>query len=221
MRTKVECANLEKFLFEYSGGSRNTVNEFSCVSLHSDKSVQERAQNLELFKNGEVRFLICTDAAARGLDIKGLPYLINFTLPDDEKIYIHRVGRVGRMDRMGLAISLVATEKEKVWYHVGTKNSAQYWSTKLVSDGGSCLWWNEPLYLEKIEKLLNFKIPKLEKETDFSTVLKENIIYGEKRRKENQLRFQSHTKELKDSIRRLNNLESSAQLAYFSLKQKK
>jgi ATP-dependent RNA helicase DDX1 len=86
---------------------------------------------LEAFKTGEVRFLICTDVAARGIDIKELPYVIStfslciaelaphmhfadYTLPDKPEDYIHRVGRVGRADRMGLAISLVGAGKEKV-----------------------------------------------------------------------------------------------------------
>lgn len=50
---------------------------------------------LQAFKQGEVRFLICTDVAARGIDISGLPYVINLTLPDRAEDYIHRVGRVG------------------------------------------------------------------------------------------------------------------------------
>lgn len=55
-----------------------------------------------------MRFLICTDVAARGLDIRELPYVINMTLPDRSEDYIHRVGRVGRADTMGLAISLAS-----------------------------------------------------------------------------------------------------------------
>ncbi|RXM33678.1 ATP-dependent RNA helicase DDX1 [Acipenser ruthenus] len=62
----------------------------------------------------EVRFLICTDVAARGIDIHGVPFVINVTLPDEKQNYVHRIGRVGRAERMGLAISLVATEKEKL-----------------------------------------------------------------------------------------------------------
>ena len=58
--------------------------------------------------------MICTDVAARGLDIKGLPYIINVTLPDEKSNYVHRIGRVGRAERMGLAISLVAQVPEKV-----------------------------------------------------------------------------------------------------------
>ena len=106
------------------------VNEYSCVCLHGDRRPQERKENLLAFKvslwfslsdshtpfqNGEVRFLICTDVAARGIDIRGIPYVVNVTLPDDKQNYIHRIGRVGRAERMGLAISLVAKNKEKVW----------------------------------------------------------------------------------------------------------
>lgn len=59
--------------------------------------------------------MICTDVAARGIDVKGVPFVINVTLPDDKQNYVHRIGRVGRAERMGLAISLVATNhKEKV-----------------------------------------------------------------------------------------------------------
>ena len=64
-------------------------------------------------QDGEVRFLICTDVAARGIDITGIPYVVNVTLPDDKQNYVHRIGRVGRAERMGLAISLVSKVKEK------------------------------------------------------------------------------------------------------------
>lgn len=72
--------------------------------------------NLAAFKEGDVRFLICTDVAARGVDIKGLPYVVNMTLPDVPENYIHRIGRVGRQDCLGLAVSIVACDgcKEKV-----------------------------------------------------------------------------------------------------------
>ena len=58
--------------------------------------------------------MICTDVAARGLDVRGLPFMINVSLPDDKSNYVHRIGRVGRAERMGLAISLVSTVQEKV-----------------------------------------------------------------------------------------------------------
>lgn len=111
---------------------------YSCVCLHSDRSPQERKENLAIFKAAKVKFIICTDVAARGIDITGLPYgtiinfilfkicnvffffllnaVINFTLPDEKTNYVHRIGRVGRADHMGLAISLVSTVPEKVCF---------------------------------------------------------------------------------------------------------
>ncbi len=89
-------------------------NAYSCVVLHADRPPPERKRNFAAFKDGDVRFLICTDVAARGLDIAGLPFVINMTLPSMSEDYIHRIGRVGRADCIGMAISLVATEPEKV-----------------------------------------------------------------------------------------------------------
>ena len=68
-----------------------------------------------------MRFLICTDVAARGIDIRGIPFVVNVTLPDEKQNYVHRIGRVGRADRMGLAISLVSKVKEKVSNLWGSK----------------------------------------------------------------------------------------------------
>ena len=62
----------------------------------------------------EVKFLICTYVAARRIDVGGLPFMINVTLPDEKSNYVHRIGRVGRAERMGLAISLVSAVPEKV-----------------------------------------------------------------------------------------------------------
>ena len=67
-RTKLDCDNMEQYL--KSMGSK----EFSCVCLHSDRAPRERKANLEKFKRQEVKFLICTDVAARGLDVTGLPF---------------------------------------------------------------------------------------------------------------------------------------------------
>ena len=71
----------------------------------------------------------------------------DFTLPDTPEMYIHRVGRVGRADRMGLAISLVGSHKEKVWYHTCPSKGRGCFNTKLVDAGGCAIWYDEPLYL--------------------------------------------------------------------------
>ena len=60
-----------------------------------------------------MRFLICTDVAARGIDISGLPNVVNMTLPNEAEDYIHRVGRVGRAEALGLAVSFVSAVPEQ------------------------------------------------------------------------------------------------------------
>lgn len=67
-RTKLDCDNLEKYFKQLDR------NKYSCVCLHGDRKPNERKSNLEAFKKGQVKFLICTDVAARGLDITGLPF---------------------------------------------------------------------------------------------------------------------------------------------------
>ena len=111
-RTNVDCDNLEKYLIEIGGGrggfqgkkESGKENPYSCVVVAGFRRQQERRENLQYFKDGDVRFLICTDVAARGIDIKGLPFVINFTLPDKTENYIHRIGRVGRAGKMGKLI---------------------------------------------------------------------------------------------------------------------
>lgn len=96
-------------------GMSSSSKRFSLLLTLPCRAVPQK-NNLRAFKEGDVRFLICTDVAARGVDIKGLPYVVNMTLPDEPENYIHRIGRVGRQDCLGLAVSIVACEgcKEKV-----------------------------------------------------------------------------------------------------------
>jgi superfamily II DNA/RNA helicase len=75
--------------------------------LHGDKSQDERLKALEAFKKGEVDLLVCTDVAARGLDIKDVPCVFNFDIPFNAEDYIHRIGRTGRAGAAGLAVSFV------------------------------------------------------------------------------------------------------------------
>ena len=81
------------------------------VAIHSDRSQPERTQALEGFKNGEIRVLVATDVAARGLDIEDLPVVVNFELPWNPQDYIHRIGRTGRAGATGEAISLVCMDE--------------------------------------------------------------------------------------------------------------
>ncbi len=81
-------------------------------SIHGDKSQGARERILQQFKDGEIRALVATDVAARGLDIHNLNYVINFQLPYIAEDYIHRVGRTGRAGNQGLAISLMSPGEE-------------------------------------------------------------------------------------------------------------
>ena len=65
-------------------------------------------------------------------------------MPDEKQNYVHRIGRVGRAERMGLAISLVAAKKEKVWYHSNCNNRGKgCYNTNLTTQGGCCIWYDE------------------------------------------------------------------------------
>jgi len=82
------------------------------TAIHGDRSQPERERALEQFKSGEVRVLVATDVAARGLDIEALPVVVNFEIPFDPEDYVHRIGRTGRAGMEGLAISLVSLDEE-------------------------------------------------------------------------------------------------------------
>ncbi|GAA5169424.1 DEAD/DEAH box helicase [Viridibacterium curvum] len=85
----------------------------SADAIHGDKNQQQRTEALEKFKNGEIRVLVATDVAARGLDIDDLPCVVNFELPPNPEDYVHRIGRTGRAGKLGKAISLVAGEEQQ------------------------------------------------------------------------------------------------------------
>ncbi|MCU0116794.1 DEAD/DEAH box helicase [Pseudomonas sp. B2M1-30] len=84
------------------------------VAIHGNKSQNARTKALADFKANEVRILVATDIAARGLDIDQLPHVVNFELPNVDEDYVHRIGRTGRAGRSGEAISLVAPDEEKL-----------------------------------------------------------------------------------------------------------
>ena len=87
-------------------------NGIDAVSIHSKKSQGARTNALTEFKNGSLRVLVTTDLLARGIDIEFLPYVINYELPRSPKDYIHRIGRTGRAENPGEAISFVTPEDQ-------------------------------------------------------------------------------------------------------------
>ena len=99
VNSKLGCARLARSL-EREG--------LKTAALHGDKSQDERLKALDAFKQGAVDLLVCTDVAARGLDIKDVPAVFNFDVPFNAEDYVHRIGRTGRAGASGLAVTLVS-----------------------------------------------------------------------------------------------------------------
>ena len=107
-------------------------NGIQANSIHSKKSQEARTKALRSFKDGHMRVLVATDLIARGIDIQFLPYVINYELPRSPKDYIHRIGRTGRAENPGEAISLI-TPAEQHHFRVIQKKMKK-WVTMVNSD---------------------------------------------------------------------------------------
>lgn len=139
--------------------------------------------------------------------------MINITLPDEKSNYVHRIGRVGRAERMGLAISIVSTVPEKVWYHGEwcSSRGRNCWNTNLTDVKGCCMWYNEKMYLAEIEDHLNVTIQQVEK--DMKVPINEfdgKVVYGEKL-KNTGTGYVDHVNQLKPIVEQLSALECEAQ----------
>jgi ATP-dependent RNA helicase RhlE len=102
-RTKFGANNVAEYL---------TKNGVQAMALHGNKSQSARTQALSGFKSGEIRALVATDIAARGIDIDDLPHVVNYEIPNVPEDYVHRIGRTGRAGREGQAVSLVCMDEE-------------------------------------------------------------------------------------------------------------
>lgn len=117
---------LEKVLYDYHGsvlvfsrtkhGAHRIAREVKeigheAAEIHSDRSLSQRKNALDGFKNGRYRVLIATDIAARGIDVKGIELVLNYDLPDNPEDYVHRIGRTGRAGLAGRAISFATPDQ--------------------------------------------------------------------------------------------------------------
>lgn len=84
------------------------------ITMHGDKEQSDRLAVMEKFRTGEVKLLIATDVSARGIDIPGVEFVVNYDLPDDPENYVHRVGRTGRGNHKGNAVSFCSTEEKPI-----------------------------------------------------------------------------------------------------------
>ncbi|MBW1602966.1 DEAD/DEAH box helicase [Streptomyces sp. JJ66] len=105
-RTKRTAADLAEQL---------TRRGFAAGAVHGDLGQGAREQALRAFRNGKVDVLVCTDVAARGIDVEGVTHVINYQSPEDEKTYLHRIGRTGRAGASGTAVTLVDWDDIPRW----------------------------------------------------------------------------------------------------------
>jgi superfamily II DNA/RNA helicase len=92
-----------------------TKRGFAAGAVHGDLGQGAREQALRAFRNGKVDVLVCTDVAARGIDVEGVTHVINYQCPEDEKTYLHRIGRTGRAGASGTAVTLVDWDDIPRW----------------------------------------------------------------------------------------------------------
>jgi ATP-dependent RNA helicase DeaD len=86
---------------------------FPSEALNGDLSQEARERTLNRFRGGQIKVLVATDVAARGLDIDGISHVFNYDVPDDSEIYVHRIGRTGRAGKTGIAITLVTPYEKR------------------------------------------------------------------------------------------------------------
>lgn len=107
-------------------------NGIDALAIHSKKGQHARLNTLEKFKSGRLRVLVSTDLLARGIDIEFLPYVINYELPRSPKDYTHRIGRTGRAESPGEAISLITPEEQQHFRTIQKKRKK--WVTMINSE---------------------------------------------------------------------------------------
>ena len=91
---------------------------FNATALHGDMSQEAREKSMAAFRSGKRDILVATEVAARGIDVDDVTHVINYTVPEDEKALLHRVGRTGRAGRTGIAVTFVDWEDLTRWKHI-------------------------------------------------------------------------------------------------------
>ena len=115
-RTKVDVEKLTGRLLDRG---------YSAEYLHGDISQAARERILDKFRKKRINILICTDVAARGIDINDLTHVINYALPQDPESYVHRIGRTGRAGRQGTAITFVSPAESRKLLHIKRKTKTE------------------------------------------------------------------------------------------------
>ncbi|HAG15558.1 MAG TPA: ATP-dependent helicase [Bacteroidales bacterium] len=139
--------------------------EIAAKTIHGDKEQKDRSHVMNEFKKGEIKVLIATDVSARGIDVDRVEFVVNYDLPDQAENYVHRVGRTGRGDHRGFAISFCAKEEmpllEAIEDYIGKPvyvneiSKDDYVTTKELSEENPADWkslMQKPLPIKKKKK---------------------------------------------------------------------
>ena len=134
------------------------IRGYNAESLHGDLSQNQRFETLARFKKGKIRFLVATDVAARGIDIDNISHVINYEMPMEEELYIHRIGRCGRANNKGDAFSLVTQREKEFLLWIVKKHRSQI----------------EKIQLPKYEDILEYQCQNIFMEVE-ELLLKQNL----------------------------------------------
>ena len=109
VRTKRASAKLAEELIDRG---------FNAAPLHGDMSQDARERSMSAFREGKKEILVATEVAARGIDVDDVTHVINYSVPEDEKAYLHRIGRTGRAGKLGVAVTFVDWDDLTRWVHI-------------------------------------------------------------------------------------------------------
>ncbi len=119
---------------------------YNVEAMHGDLSQNQRSNTLKRFKSGQVQYLVATDVAARGIDVDNISHVINYEMPQDEELYIHRIGRTGRANKQGEAYSIVTNRERNELRGIEKRTKSQITRCDIPT--------NEQIFEEKARELL-------------------------------------------------------------------
>lgn len=119
---------------------------YNVEAMHGDLSQNQRTNTLKRFKGGQIQYLVATDVAARGIDVDNISHVINYEMPQDEELYIHRIGRTGRANKKGEAYSIVTGREKSFLMSIEKRTKSHIERLDIPS--------NEAIFEEKMKDLL-------------------------------------------------------------------
>lgn len=119
---------------------------YDVEAMHGDLSQNQRTNTLKRFKSGHIQYLVATDVAARGIDVDNISHVINYEMPQDEELYIHRIGRTGRANKKGEAYSLVTNREKNFLMSIQKRTNSHIEKLDVPS--------NQEIFDQKIKELL-------------------------------------------------------------------